>query len=405
MKAGAAPLLAAFLVAAPAHAQPQRSEGELEKVEQQLEARRADERRLKNEVEAREKEVASLRYQLVETANSLQDAERRIAEIADDLAAIDSEANGLEANLAADQAVLGDVLAALQAMELSRPPALFVSPEDANKAARAAILLSDAAPAIRLRAEALRTDLERLATLRAERDRERRAFEKTNKEIASRREVLADLLVRKQEERDVAAGLAAAAQRETAALAARATSLRGVLDRLERLARSITPRIKPAAPERGGPAPAPSAKPERADPFKPLQPFANARGALRPPVIGRIVGRFGDRRPDGARFEGVRFAVRGDGIVTSPFEGKIAFARAWDPIGNLLVLDVGAGYHILLMGVSAFLVDEGQKVAAGEPVGAMTGTGGSLDMEIRKNGEPVNPALWLKRETDADSGP
>jgi septal ring factor EnvC (AmiA/AmiB activator) len=55
------------------------------------------------------------------------------------------------------------------------------------------------------------------------------------------------------------------------------------------------------------------------------------------------------------------------------------------------------------MGFSQFLVQEGQKVAAGEPVGlvggASTGQEARLDLEIRKDGEPVNPALWLSGKT------
>ena len=85
--------------------------------------------------------------------------------------------------------------------------------------------------------------------------------------------------------------------------------------------------------------------------------------------------------------------------MTAPFDADIAFARSWAPIGNLVVLDVGDGYHILIMGLGAFLVEEGQGVAAGEPLGTMIGDAAQLDLEIRKNGKPVNPALWLSSQS------
>lgn len=371
---------------------------ELADIEKRLKDREAEEKRLKNEVKEREKEVASLRYRMIETANSLQESEKRMADIAAEIARINSQIIELERNLETERESLGDVLAALQSLEMSKPPALLVSPDDANKAARAAILLSDAAPALEARARELKSDIERLAALRKDRDKERADFEKTAEEIAARRAVLAELLKKKQAERDVAASLAAAAQRETAALAARATSLREVLRRLERLATVITPRLKPPPPKSDQLiAAAPSPKPfRRAEPFKPSAPFSAARGALRPPVVGRLVGGFGQAKPEGGRFDGVRFATRDQAIVTAPYEASVAFARPWEPIGNLIVLDVGDGYHILLMGVSAILVQEGQRVAAGEPVGAMSaGTDAILDLEIRKDGEPVNPSLWL----------
>ncbi len=382
-------------------------EKELADIEARLKARAEEERRLKNEAEAREKEVQALRYRMVEAANSLQQAEKRITEIADEIARLDEEEATIAASLFVERGNLGDVLAALQSLEMGRPPALLVSPNDANKAARAAMLLSGAAPALESRASALKIALDGLTRVRAERDRERQAFARTNADIADRRAILAELLEKKMQERDVAASLALAAQRETAALAARATSLREVIRRLERLASVITPRLKPAPPRPDAPdlSPAPSPRPtvRTSELFKPSRPFAAAKGALRPPVVGRIAGTFGGPKPEGGRFDGLRFAVRDQAIVTAPYEANIAFARAWGPIGNLLVLDVGDGYHILMMGVGGFLVQEGQRVAAGEPLGSVSAPDdeneANVDFEIRKNGDPVNPSLWLSRES------
>jgi septal ring factor EnvC (AmiA/AmiB activator) len=370
-------------------------------LERRLKEREAEEKRLKNEVEEREKEVAALRHRMIETANSLQSAEIRIGEIAAEIARLGQEEKSLSASLIAQQENLGDVLAALQALEMSKPPALLVSPDDANEAARAAMLLADAAPILGAKAATLRADLQQLLAVRAERDQERAAFQKTSEEIAERRAILADLLEKKQSEWDVAAKLARAAQNETAALAARATDLRELTRPLRRLERAITPRLKPPRGDRPIADQIPSVKPRQADAFKPARPYAEARGALRPPVAGRLIGSFGAPRPEGGLFEGVRFAAANQAIVTSPYEANVAFARVYGPIGNLIVLDVGGGYHILLLGVGQITVQQGQKVAAGEPVGQLGGASSgqetSLDIEIRRNGEPVNPSLWLSR--------
>lgn len=398
--------LLVFAAATSAVAQgPDSRADELAKIEKRLEDRAADEKRLKNEATEREKEVAEIRFRMIETANALQESERRLGETADQIERLAGEEAALAEKLEVEQSNVGDVLAALQSMELSRPPAILVSPEDANKAARAAILLAGAAPELEAKARALREDLNRLKAIRVERDQEMAAFEKTRAQVTARRQVLADLLKQKQAERDVAARLAAAAQRETAALASRATNLRDVVRRLERLARSITPRLKPAAPDARDPrrSPAPTAPNLRPDRFVPTRPFAEARGALKPPVVGRIAGAFGAKLPDGGRLDGIRFAAPDQAVVTAPFEGNVAYARAWDPIGKLIVLDVGGGYHLLFMGVSMILAQEGQRVAAGEPIATMSVAPGEkearLDLQIRKNGEPVNPALWLSRKS------
>lgn len=409
----ARPLIAvAFALACAGQAAAQSETRELLEVEERLKDQAEEERRLREEAQAREKEIASLRHNLIETAHALQEAERKITALEASIEDLETEKNEAENALSVESGNLSDVLAALQSLELSRPPALLVTPDDANEAARAAMLLSDAAPALEERASALRAAIERLASLSAALDRDKSALLDANQELAARRDVLTELTAQKEKERDVAERLAAAAQRETARLAARATSLRDLLRRLERLAHSVTPRLKPPVPKPAAPAqetpalarPAspPSIKREAPAPYVAARRFADAKGALRPPVAGRIAGEFGRVRPEGGRFEGVRFVARDQAIVTAPFEGRIVFAMGWEPVGNMIVLDVGGGYHIVFKGVGAIMVEESQRIAAGEPIAQMTDGGASLDLEIRKNGEPVNPALWLSRKTVED---
>lgn len=396
--------LAAFPAAA-ALTQAEKPESELADIERKLKERQRDEVRLRDEAKEREKEVAALRQRMIETADALQQAERRIGEINQETTRLERQQIELEASLKTQQSSLGDVLAALQSIERARPPALLVSPDDATRAARTAMLLADVTPQIEARAAALKLSLSDLASVRDALELERANFEKTNAEVGARRRMLADLLSKKQGERRVAERLAKAAQSETAALAARATNLRDVLGRLERLARAVAPRLKPP-PTASRPLeiarPTPQPPLTRPEAFRPARLFAEAKGVLKAPIVGKVIGRFGDARPEGGRFEGVRFSAADRAIVTAPFEAQVAFARSWDPIGNLIVLDVGGGYHILLMGVGGFLVEEGQSVKAGEPIAAMAGAGAELDLEIRKNREPVNPSLWLSDNARAD---
>lgn len=391
-----------LILASPAAAQV--DPNDLEQVEQQLKERAEEEKRLRSEAAAKQREVAALRTSLIETANSIQESERKIVGLEESIAELETEKAEAETALKKESANLSEVLAALQSLEMSRPPALLVSPEDANKAARAAMLLSDAAPEVEGRAARLRDVIERLSDLAAALAKERASFASENEKLASRRDVLAGLMAQKEKERDVAEALAASAQRETARIAAQASNLREVIERLSRLAHSITPRLKPPAPKEAPPAVSstpnlPSIKRVDPEPVLTAKAFSDALGALRAPVAGRLTGRFGKPRPEGGNFEGLRFSVRDQAIVTAPFEGRVAFAQNWGPVGNMIVLDVGEGYHILLIGVGRILVSEHQRITAGEPVAEMAGAGAALDLEVRKNGEPVNPALWLSSKT------
>lgn len=403
-------------------------DADIEEIERRLEQRRREEARLKDEASSKAKEVEALRQNLIDTAAALQDAEKRISEISAELVVLEKEESVLKTSLESEQEVLGEILGALQALERSRPPAILVTPEDSATAARTAILLSSAAPELKDKADALKRDIDRLATVTKALARERASYQKTNDDVGARRQLLADLLKQKQKERDVAQRLASAAQSETAALAARRSSVRGVLDGLEELAKVILPRIKPPVPEidpskenkpmrprnrqtptetdKSGEAvriakgvtktPKRIVKPKT---FRTDLPFGKARGQLNAPVVGDLVGKFGKSKPEGGSFEGVRYAAKDGAIVTSPYPASVAFARFYRPTGNMIVLDVGDGYHVLLMGVGTFLTEEGQTVAAGEPLAVMTGQDAKLELQIRRYREPVNPAKWLASES------
>ncbi|MEM9170790.1 MAG: hypothetical protein AAGC56_14195, partial [Pseudomonadota bacterium] len=186
---------ACVLAAAPAGADDLRS------VERELIRKAAEESRLKNEADARRRELDALRAQLVDAAKALQDAERKIDDAAEEIERLSQEEKTIDVDLRREQAAVSDVLAALQSIERSKPPALLVSPDDANRAARTAMLLADAAPALEAQAAALREKIAALRTVREDLAAQKARFEQTNRELGARRDVLAGLIADKRDER------------------------------------------------------------------------------------------------------------------------------------------------------------------------------------------------------------
>lgn len=133
------------------------------------------------------------------------------------------------------------------------------------------------------------------------------------------------------------------------------------------------------------------------------------------PVSGRIVTAYGSRTDGGGASQGIMIATRAGAPVIAPRDGRIAFAGPFRRYGQLLIIQTSEGYHVVLAGMAEVTGNVGQDVLAGEPVGIMgsgstsgiadvsTGPSGSgagspaLYVEIRKNGETVNPAIWLGR--------
>src|SRR5205823_9762967 len=127
-----------------------------------------------------------------------------------------------------------------------------------------------------------------------------------------------------------------------------------------------------------GPSGAADGKPNLAalkDPgrLSPAIAFASARGALPLPVNGVRIRDFGSSDGLGGTEKGLWIASRSGAQVTAPCDGWVVYAGPFRSYGQLLILNAGGGYHILLAGMERISVDLGQFVLTGEPVAVMGG--------------------------------
>jgi septal ring factor EnvC (AmiA/AmiB activator) len=138
--------------------------------------------------------------------------------------------------------------------------------------------------------------------------------------------------------------------------------------------------------------------------IKPALPFEQAKTRLPLPAQGRRVLSFGEKTNYGGQSKGMVLETRHSAQITSPADGWIVYAGEFRSYGQLLIINAGGGYHILLAGLSQIDVQPGQFVLAAEPVGTMgaapkTSGGGSqtapvLYVEFRKDGRPIDPDPW-----------
>ena len=133
-------------------------------------------------------------------------------------------------------------------------------------------------------------------------------------------------------------------------------------------------------------------------------------GALLPPVAGaRQTAAFADRREylyaDGGSslslHNGVDLAAPVGTPVLACGSGRVVLAGERLMSGKTVVLEHLPGVFSLYFHLSELAVTEGQEVQAGERLGAvgMTGlaTGPHLHWELRVNGWPVDPRVYLAR--------
>ena len=148
----------------------------------------------------------------------------------------------------------------------------------------------------------------------------------------------------------------------------------------------------------------------RLDRFKPEIPFSQAKARLPLPAHGQRVIAFGDKTQYGGQSKGIVLETRAAAQITSPCDGWVVYAGEFRSYGQLLIINAGDGYHVLLAGLSQIDVQPGQFVLAAEPVGTMSGStsGGQanaassktqnnspvLYIEFRKDGRPIDPDPW-----------
>lgn len=162
---------------------------------------------------------------------------------------------------------------------------------------------------------------------------------------------------------------------------------------------------------------APSAaalSPGKPDRITPAVPFQLAKGKLPMPARGRKALGFGDKTQYGGTSKGIVLETRFGARVTAPCDGWVVYAGEFRSYGQLLIINAGGGYHVLIAGLSQMDVGPGQFVLAAEPIGTMSGaprtaqlaTGRTglgqqpqpsapvLYIEFRKDGEPINSDPW-----------
>lgn len=403
---------------APPAADPDRTRSELETVSRDIQVSAERREKLIAEIAQVKKDHASITAALIQSAKTERKLGQDIEDIAGKLEGLKEQESGIRTSLNMRKAVLAEVLGALQRMGLNPPPAILVKPEDALSSVRSAILLGAVVPELRSETEILIADLKELsrvvASIEAERDRLTTAMTAQ----AGEKERLNLLLEAKSRLRSESEVALASETKNAADLAARAESLKDLIASLDKQAQRKAAEDEAArkaaeAAAKAADEPVVAPVPE-ANQLIASAPFSVMQGQVSLPVTGRIKRRFGGDDGVGGTMLGDMVATQSGAIVTAPADGSVLYAGPFRSYGQLLILNAGDGYHVVLAGMSRISVAPGQSVLAGEPIGAMgearvASTSASdnanatpeLYVEFRKDGKPVDPAPWW---TDRTSG-
>lgn len=278
---------------------------------------------------------------------------------------------------------IAQLVAVLARMEQNPGPLLLLHPEGPLGMARSGMILAEVTPALQAEAEGLKAELQELADLRA---------------------------LQQAAGVTLAGGLQAAQEARTALSKA-------ISDRTE-LPRRFTedPEVLKSILDSAETLDAFAAglALSEGEGAAPTQPFAGAMGALPLPVLGTLIRQPDEADAAGVRRPGMTLATRPRALVTAPWPATIRYLGPLLDYGNVIVLEPGDGYLLVLAGLGTLYGEVGEVVPAGAPLGLMGGNDGTapdlatstdgasgaqdtetLYLELRLGASPVDPTEWF----------
>jgi murein hydrolase activator len=408
-----------YSAAQPAEFRKQETERELHEIRGRMRLSEQAREALSREIGGLEDDRAGINRALIEATARQRDLESRIGRVSERLAVLRTEQTAVRSSLGGRRALLSDVLAALQRMGRNPPPAILVTPGDALSAVRSAMLLGAVIPEIYAESEILVAELTELVRIENDIDRQRLALARDLGDLAEEEERLSLLLQEKKELTNQARQQLASQSAKAADLAGKAQNLSRLIETLEteiaavqdaaRAALEAEAERKRQEAERLAKARKEPLVPDFSDTARiaPAIAFEKAKGLLPLPADGVVVQPFGKTNSLGEVSAGLSVATRVNVRVVSPADGWVVYAGPFRSYGQLLILNAGSGYHVVLAGMEKIDVELGQFVLAGEPVAVMgadrvasvetVGVESSqpvLYVEFRKDGTSIDPSPW-----------
>lgn len=437
---------AALLMVVPAAAQQMTKDEAKKKLEadrSKLEQTQKMRKDIQSDVEKLASERERINARLVETGKLIQQSEAQLTQIESRLGELEKQEENLRRQLQAKHGTISGLLAAMQRMGRNPPPVMVTQREDALSMVRSAMLIASAFPELRNEAAALGGQLDELArvmgSIRAEGDKlraETARLDDARTRLSALQESKRQSLAEREKELTQMGALATQISRNVQDLSelignldkevASRTGL-GEYDQEAAKTPARTAAVAPSAPvandagkaaarppappsEEKGVVLAPNEKVAMLSPgrIKPAVPFDESKGMLPMPAQGKRMLSYGEKTRSGSESKGIVLQTRQGGQVIAPADGWVVFAGEFRSYGQLLIINAGKGYHLLLAGLSQIDVQLGQFVLAGEPVGVMPNSGAAtrapdgraqdnapmLYIEFRKDQKPVDPEPW-----------
>ena len=127
--------------------------------------------------------------------------------------------------------------------------------------------------------------------------------------------------------------------------------------------------------------------------------FKKLKKKLKLPIKGKIIHKYGKKRPDtGIRWKGIFIKANEGEPVYAVAKGRVVFSDWLRGFGNIIIIDHGGDYMSLYGNNESLLKKQNVSVRGGDQIATVGNSGGNssngLYYELRKNSKPFNPLSW-----------
>ena len=333
-------------------------------------------------------EVKNVQRQMVQLAKTVQAREDDLTRLENRIQKIQTRQKELNERLALTDKQTVQLVSGLQTLALRPPELALINIRSPINALRSRMLMTGSLPIVQGNNAQARSDLAELSRLKADLQDQIVKIKLAQAQLSEQSSQMDRLLQQKSLLQAQYQVSQQQSQERVKTLASQARDLKDLLDKLaQEKQRTTQQAMQHAQNSRSAFRQALSASIGSG--------FARARGRLPYPIRGTIIRGFGSEMIGGSHSKGITLAGRTGARVIAPFDGTVLCAGPFKNYGQLIILDHGDNYLTLLAGMETVSTDVGQQVLAGEPIGQIKASKPNLYLEIRYDGQAIDPTPWF----------
>ena len=354
------------------------TKNDLAKIEAQIKQAKQQQAESQRKSQALDKEVKNVQKEMVNLAKSVRKHESQLSLLEQKKKELENQQSELEQKLSLSSGQMAKIMKGMQTLALRPSEILLIQSKTPLQMLRSNRLMQYSFPIVGGIQQQTQDDLNALSQVKMELQTQIATIKTTTAELSSKNEQMEKLAQQKKVLQAQYASNYEKSKAKAEKLAKEAKSLKDLLASIQKEQQNKRAQ-KSISPKSFG-----------------TGAFAKARGSLSLPAQGRVTQNFGDTTgASQSHAKGMIVTTRSMAQVSAPFDGTVLFAGPFQNYGKLVIIDHGDNYLTVLAGMDTITTSVGSQLLTGEPIGRMGANYTSLYIEVRQNGQAINPRPWF----------